>query len=55
MLLGVQSVLDVLGVSSGDLSAPATAPAGELDRAGKSGADSAVIQASGSVAAGGGR
>ena len=50
--VGVQSVLDVLGVSSGGLSPPGTALAGELDRADKSGADSAVIQASGSAAAG---
>ena len=53
--VGVQSVLDVLGFSSGDLSTPGTAPAGELDQAGGNGTDSAVIQASGPVAAGGGR
>ena len=53
--VGVQSILDVLGFSSGDLSTPRTAPAGELDQTGGNAADSAVIQASGSVAAGGGR
>ena len=53
--VGVASVLDVLGFSSGDLSTPAKAPAGELDQAGRIGADSAVIQASGPVAAGDGR
>jgi hypothetical protein len=50
--VGVQSVLDVLGVSPGDLSAPGTAHAGELGPAGRNAADSAVTQASGSVAAG---
>ena len=53
--VGVQSVLDVLGFSSGDLSTPGTGHAGELVQAGGNAADSAVIQASGSVAAGGGR
>ena len=53
--VGVQSVLDVLGFSFGDFSTPGTAPAGELDQAGGNATDSAVIQASGSVAAGGGR
>ena len=53
--VGVQSVLDVLGFSSGDLSTPGTAHAGQLDQAGGNGTDSAVIQASGSVAAAGGR
>ena len=52
--VGVQSILDVLGFSSGDLSAPGTAHAGELDQAGGNATDSAVIQASGSVAAAGG-
>ena len=52
--VGVQSVLDVLGFSSGDLSTPGTAHAGELDQAGGNGTDSAVIQASGPVAAAGG-
>jgi hypothetical protein len=49
--VGVQSVLDVLGISSGDLS-PGTAHVGELGLAGRNAADSAVIQESGSVAAG---
>ena len=53
--VGVQSVLDVLGFSSGDLSTPGTAPAGEPGQAGGNAADSAVIQASGPVAAGDGR
>jgi hypothetical protein len=53
--VGVASVLDVLGFSSGDFSAPGTAPAGELDQAGGNSTDSAVTQASGSVAAGGWR
>jgi hypothetical protein len=50
--VGVQSVLDVLGVSSGDLSCPGAAHAGELCPADGNAADSAVVQASGSVAAG---
>ena len=53
--VGVQSVLDVLGFSSGDVSAPGTAHAGGLDQAGGNVTDIAVTQASGSVAAGGGR
>jgi hypothetical protein len=53
--VGVQSVLDVLGFSSGDLSTPGTGHAGELGQAGENAADSAVIQASGPVAAGGRR
>jgi hypothetical protein len=53
--VGVASVLDVLGFSSGDVSAPGTAHAGELDQAEGNGTDSAVIQASRSVAAAGGR
>ena len=53
--VGVGSILDVLGFTSGDLSAPGTAHAGELDQAGENAADSAVIQAPESVAAGGGR
>ena len=52
--VGVQSVLDVLGISSGDLSTPGTAHAGELGPADRNAADSAVIQASGPVAAAGG-
>jgi len=53
--VGVQSILDVLGFSSGDFTTPGTAQAGELDQAGENAADSAVIQAPESVAAGGGR
>ena len=53
--VGVQSVLDVLGFSSGDVSVLGTAHAGELGPTGENAADSAVIQASGPVAAGGGR
>lgn len=53
--VGVQSILDVLGISSGDLSAPRIASVGELDPADRNAADSAIIQASGSVPAGGGR
>jgi hypothetical protein len=53
--VGVQSILGVLGFSSGDFSAPGTAHAGELDQAGGNATDSTVTQASGSVAAGGGR
>ncbi len=52
--VGVQSILDVVGFSSGDLSTPGTAHA-ELDQAGGNAADSAVTQASESVAAGDGR
>ena len=50
--VGVQSVLDVLGISSGDLSNAGTAQAGELGPVDKNAADSAVIQAPGPVAAG---
>ena len=53
--VGVGSILDVLGFTSGDLSSPGTAHAGELDQASENAADSAVIQAPESVAAGGGR
>ena len=53
--VGVRSILDVLGFSSGDLSTPGTAHAGELDQADGNAADSAVTQAPGSVAAGAGR
>ena len=53
--VGVQSILDVLGFSSGDLSTPGTGHAGEPGQAGGNGTDSAFIQTSGSVAAGGGR
>ena len=52
--VGVQSVLDVLGISSGDLNNPGTALAGEHGVADENGTDSAVIQASGSAAAAGG-
>ena len=53
--VGVASVLDVLGFSSGDVSVPGTALAGELDQGGGNATDSAVTQAYGAVAAGGGR
>jgi hypothetical protein len=53
--VGVQSILDVLGFASGDLSTPGTAHADELDQAGGNATDSAVTQAPESVAAGGGR
>jgi len=53
--VGVQSILDVLGFSSGDFSTPGTAHVGELDRAGGIAADGAVTQASESVAAEAGR
>jgi hypothetical protein len=53
--VGVGSILDVLGFGSGDLSAPQTAHAGELDQPGGSAEDSAVTQASESAAAGGER
>jgi hypothetical protein len=53
--VGVQSVLDVLGISSGDFGAPETAPAGKQGSVDGNGTDSAVIQASGSAAARGER
>ena len=53
--VGVGSILDVLGFTSGDLSTPGTAHAGELDQADGNATDSAVTQAPESVAAGGGR
>ena len=53
--VGVQSILDVLGFTSGDLSTPGTAHADELDQADGNATDSAVTQAPESVAAGGGR
>ena len=53
--VGVQSILDVLGFSSGDSSTPGTAHAHDLDLADGKAADSAVTQASESAAAGGGR
>ena len=53
--VGVQSILGVLGFSSGDFSAPGTAHAGELDQGDGNTADIAVTQAPESVAAGAGR
>ena len=53
--VGVQSILDVLGFSSGDFTTPGTAQAGELDQAGENAADSAVTGARESVGAWGGR
>ncbi len=50
--VGVGSLLDVLGFSLGDFSAPGTAHAGEVDQADGNTADIAVTQAPGSVAAG---
>jgi hypothetical protein len=49
--VGVGSILDVLGFSSGDLGTPGTAHADEPDQAG----ENAVTQAPESVAGGGGR
>lgn len=53
--VGVGSILDVLGFTSGDLGTPGTAHAGELDQADGNATDGAVTQAPESVAAGGGR
>jgi hypothetical protein len=53
--VGVGSILDVLGFSSGDIGTPGTAHAGELNQAGGNAMDSAVTQAPESVAAGRGR
>jgi hypothetical protein len=53
--VGVQSVLDVLGFSSGDLGTPGTAHADEPDPAGGNATDSTVTQAPEPVAARGGR
>ena len=53
--VGVGSILDVLGFTSGDLGTPGTAHADELDQAGGNAMDSAVTRAPESVAAGGGR
>ena len=50
--VGVGSILDVLGFTSADLSSPGTAHADELDQADANAKDSAVSQASKSVAAG---
>jgi len=53
--VGVGSILDVLGFTSGDLGTPGTAHADELDQGGGNAMDSAVTRAPESVAAGGGR
>ncbi len=53
--VGVQSILDVLGFSSGDFSAPGTARVGEPDQADRSFTDSVVTRVAEPVAAGGGR
>ena len=53
--IGVQSVLDVLGFSSGDFSTHGTARAGEPDQADANAAASAATQAPESVTAGDGR
>ena len=53
--VGVGSILDVLGFSSGDLGTPGTAHADELDQDGGNAPDSTVTQAPGSVAARGGQ
>ena len=53
--VGVGSILDVLGFTSGDLGTPGTAHADELDPGGGNAMDSAITRAPESVAAGGGR
>lgn len=53
--VGVGSILDVLGFSSGDLGTPGTAHADELDQAGGNATDSTVTRAPESVAARGGQ
>ena len=53
--VGVGSILDVLGFTSGDLGTPGTAHADELDQGGRNAMDSAVTRAPESVAAGSGR
>jgi len=53
--VGVQSILDVLGFSSSDFSAPGTAHAYELDHADGNTTDSAVTQAPESVTTGSAR
>ena len=53
--VGVQSILDVLGFSSGDFSTPGTAHADEPDQADRNATDSAVTRAPEPVASGGGR
>jgi hypothetical protein len=51
--VGVQSILHVLGLSSGDFSTPGSAQLDELDQADGNAADSAVAHAPESVAGGG--
>lgn len=53
--VGVGSVLDVLGFSSGDIGLPGVAHADELDQDGGNATDSTLTQAPESVAPGGGR
>ena len=53
--VGVGSVLDVLGFSSGDLGTPGTAHTDELDQAGGNATDSTITQAPEPVAARGER
>ena len=53
--VGVQSILDVLGFSSGDFSTSGTARAADLGQAGAHTAASAATQAPEPVTAGGGR
>jgi hypothetical protein len=53
--VGVGSVLDVLGFSSGDIGLPGIAHAGELDQDGGNATDSTLTQAPETVAPGGGR
>jgi hypothetical protein len=53
--VGVGSILDVLGFSSGDFGAPGTAPGDELDQAGGNAADGTITQVPGSVAVAGRR
>ena len=51
--VGVGSILDVLGFSSGDFSTPGAADADEADQAGGNAGDSVVTQASEPAASGG--
>jgi hypothetical protein len=53
--VGVGSILDVLGFSSGDFGSPVTAHLDELDQASGNATYNTVTQAPESVAAGGGR
>jgi len=53
--VGVGSILDVLGFTSGDLSTPGTAHADELDQADGNATDSAVTQAPESITTGSGQ